>query len=766
MTVPRPLQPNLWPPRIARCFLAIFFIVLTSCGDPSEPSASKPVNVAQEVSPSTDEAATPIEPSQNAINRQLSEIRKQDQVSNPFYGEANIRTLRKRLKDPDIRSNPGLTLQTLMLLGIEEVDFGNLDAGIARLKEAHELVGLLDAPNTVRAQIIASLGMAYFRLAENDNCCARYAPESCIVPLQGKAIHTVRQGSEQAIHYFAQALKLKEVDPYLRMKCVWLTNLAYMTLGDYPHKVPKGLGIPPSAFQSPIAFPKFKNIAHGLGVDHSNLAGGAIMDDFDGDDDLDLVTSSWDTSEFMNYHENKGDGTFQERSESAGLNNMMGGLNIVQADYDGDGDLDILVLRGAWMGELGRHPNSLLQNQGNGTFIDRTHEAGLGKVHYPTQTAAWADYDNDGDLDVFIGNETDGRIAAPSQLFQNQGDGTFIDVAQDAGVTNDRYTKGVVWGDIDGDRYPDLIVSNLFGENRLYHNLGDGTFEDIASAAGIDKPIRSFPLWTWDFNNDGNLDIFISAYSARVGDFVLHYLGHPTKVEPSGHFQGDGRGAFTNVARADGLDQPMLTMGSNYGDLNNDGYLDFYLGTGEPDISVILPNMMFLNRGGEHFIDVTMAGGFAHLQKGHSVAFADFDEDGDQDIFEQMGGAKRVDKYRDSMYENPGFGNHWLKVKLIGTVSNRSGIGARIHAKFVEKGEPSRSVYRHISSGGSFGANPLREHIGLGKATTVLRLEIYWPTSNQRQIFKNVAANQFIEVTEGEPQFRVIARSTIPESDY
>ncbi|MGY8690389.1 MAG: CRTAC1 family protein, partial [Verrucomicrobiales bacterium] len=237
--------------------------------------------------------------------------------------------------------------------------------------------------------------------------------------------------------------------------------------------------------------------------------------------------------------------------------------------------------------------------------------------------------------------------------------------------------------------------------------------------------------------------------------FVLHYLGQPFTLEPPGHYAGNGKGQFTNVAKSQDLELPMLPMGSNFGDLNNDGYLDFYLGTGEPSISVILPNMMFLNNHGRGFIDVTMAGGFGHLQKGHGISFADFDEDGDQDVFEQMGGAKPVDKFHDALYENPGFENHWVKIRLIGTASNHFGIGARIHAEFDDHGK-QRSVYRHVGSGSSFGANPLRQHIGLGKAAEITRLEVYWPTSNTRQMFTKVPVEQIIEVTEGEENFRTI----------
>jgi hypothetical protein len=702
---------------------------------------------------SSAQTARPLD--QSKIERLLVEIRSFTDRDNQFFGDGSVLALRDRLASLDMQTAPGPFTQTLLKLGIAEVDYGNLEAGIQRLLEAYKLIAQLDAPNSARAQVIAALGVAYLRLAETENCCALHAPESCIVPLRGAALHTNRRGSEAAIKYFEEVIRMKEVDPSIKLSCVWLMNIAYMTLGDYPAKVPRGMGIPTSTFESKISFPRFENVSVKLGLDRFGLAGGAVMDDFDGDNDIDLVTSCWDTAEPLSYSENVGNGKFEDRTEASGLKHMLGGLNLIHADYDNDGDLDLYVLRGAWMAARGRHPNSLLQNQGNGTFIDRTFESGLGHEHFPTQTAAWADYDNDGDLDLYVGNETDPSFAAPCQLFQNLGDGTFVDVAAKAGVTNDRYTKGVVWGDVDGDRWPDLIVSNIDLENRLYRNQGDGTFIDTAKAAGVALPLRSFPVWTWDFNNDGMLDVFISSYEGTVVEFVLHCIGKPVKGGLAGHYMGNGRGQFTNVAKAQGLTSPMLPMGANYGDLNNDGYLDFYLGTGEPMISEILPNMMYLNNRGEQFIDVTMAGGFGHLQKGHGIAFADFDEDGDQDIFQQMGGAKRVDKYRDALYQNPGFGSGWLKVKLVGKTSNRSGIGARIKAT-IKEGQSERSIYRHVGSGSSFGGNPFRQHIGIGKATEVARLEVYWPTTDKTQVFENIAVNQMIEVSEAEEKFRVL----------
>jgi hypothetical protein len=214
------------------------------------------------------------------------------------------------------------------------------------------------------------------------------------------------------------------------------------------------------------------------------------------------------------------------------------------------------------------------------------------------------------------------------------------------------------------------------------------------------------------------------------------------------------------VAEQYNLVRPTAPMGSNFGDLDNDGYLDFYLGTGYPAIHNIMPNVMYRNRNGRRFADVTYTGGFGHLQKGHAVVFADLDHDGDQDVFEQMGGAYPVDRYRNVLYENPGFGNHWITIKLVGVRSNRSAIGARIRAEIVEDGA-RRSVYRHVNSGGSFGGNPLRQTIGLGKASRVEALEIFWPTSGLTQSFTDVAADQVLHIVEGEPSYTTVQVKTL-----
>jgi hypothetical protein len=195
-------------------------------------------------------------------------------------------------------------------------------------------------------------------------------------------------------------------------------------------------------------------------------------------------------------------------------------------------------------------------------------------------------------------------------------------------------------------------------------------------------------------------------------------------------------------------------MGANFGDLNNDGWLDFYLGTGDPDLKNLMPNLMYLNRGGQRFVDVTFAGGFGNLQKGHGVAFADLDNDGDQDIFEKMGGAYPADKYHDLLFENPGFGNHWIAVQAVGVTSNRSAIGARVRVDIIEGGRP-RTIYKTVNSGGTFGCNPLRQSIGLGQASKIERLEVFWPTTGKTQVV-TPPLDGFIRIIEGQPGYSIL----------
>lgn len=588
------------------------------------------------------------------------------------------------------------------------------------------------------------IAVSYLRLGETENCVNCRTGESCLLPIRGSGVHSRQEGSRKAIQILMELLQRNPNE----LKARWLLNIAYMTIGGYPDDVPKEFLIPPEAFESEEPFPRFPNVAAELGLDVFKRSGGCIVDDFNGDGWLDVVASGSAAVDQLRYFESTRDSQFSEKTEEARLTGLLGGLNLVQADYDNDGDVDILVLRGGWRRRFPHHPNSLLRNDGQGRFWDVTFDVGLGNQHFPTQTAAWADFDNDGDLDLYIGNEQ-----FPNQLFENVG-GRFTDIAKRAGVDNvSRFTKGVVWGDYNNDRYPDIYVSNLEASNRLYRNNRDGTFTDVAPELDVVRPYSSFPCWFWDFNNDGILDIYVDSCLWNVRDVAADYLGLPHDAERDCLYQGDGHGGFREVAAEKNLTRVTHSMGCNFGDLDNDGFPDFYLGTGYPGYDGLMPNLMFHNHGGKRFTDVTFAGGFGHLQKGHGISFADFDHDGDQDVYAVLGGAFLGDGFNNALFRNPGFGNHWITIKLIGRDSNRSAIGARIRIDIVESGI-ARSIYKWVNSGGSFGAKPLRQEIGVGKANRIKSLEVYWPKSDQVQQFHDVEVDQFIEITEGAQKYR------------
>lgn len=739
---------------------AMFVLGCVGCGhDSDDPPVSS--------NPPQEEVILPplvIEPGHVRMLGLLGELAEKAKRDHSILGDKVARTLRGQLDKRKVaKAGDALSADTLSLhwqLGKAELQLGNIDQGIEHYTKVYDGLKKLNTenvPRDLRLEVTYELAIAHMRRGETENCCLRNSPDSCLLPIGGTGIHTKQEGSKQAIAHFTEVLRMAPPNSPMHRKAKWLLNVMYMTIDGYPDQVPRDYLIKPSRFESDETFPKFKNIAHKVGVDTFSLLGGAIVDDFTGDGYLDIVVSTFDMNAQMHFFRNNRDGTFTDRSEQSNLKGLVGGFNLLQADYDNDGDLDILMLRGGWMGKSGRIPNSLLRNDGHGRFMDVTLDAGLGEVHYPTQTAAWADYDNDGDVDLYIGNELlSASENAPCQLFQNNGDGTFTDVAKKAGVLNMGFTKGVAWGDYDGDGFADLYVSNLGSSNRLYRNKGDGTFADVAWRAFVSGPKKSFPVWFWDFDNDGILDIYVSSYEWDRGNLaavVASSLGLPDEYELAHLYQGDGKGGFKEVAEAKNLTRLTLPMGVNFGDLDNDGFLDFYLGTGYPNYEALMPNVMYRNQGGKRFSDVTSAGGFGHLQKGHGAVFADLDNDGDQDVFAQMGGFFPGDKFYDALFENPGFGNHWITVKLVGVQSNRSAIGARIHVKVIENGQ-SRSIYKHVNSGGSFGANPLQQTIGLGNSTKIESLEVDWPTTGKTQTFRNVPLDQFIQITEGNNEYK------------
>ncbi|HKV40410.1 MAG TPA: VCBS repeat-containing protein, partial [Blastocatellia bacterium] len=385
---------------------------------------------------------------------------------------------------------------------------GDLDTAVKNLETAYRLlnqsIDFMPNGNKVKLFMQEELGVAYMKQGELQNCRLNHNAQMCIFPLNAEAQHKLTGPSQKAIEYFTEYLK---TDPK-NLEVRWLLNVASMTLGKYPGGVPKEFLIPQSAFESKEDIGRFTDVAGSLGVDAPGGAGGVIIDDFDNDGFLDIVESSVDPCDSLHYFHNNGDGTFSDWTQRAGLAGQTGGLNIIQTDYNNDGWIDLFVMRGGWDFPM---RNSLLRNNGDGTFTDVTIQSGLDTGPFRTHSVAWADFDNDGYVDVFIGHEL-----GPSQLFRNKGDGTFEDVSHAAGVDKTAFTKGAVWGDYDNDGYPDLYVSNYAGDNFLYHNNGNGTFTDVAKQLHVEKPLMSFPCWFFDYDNDGFLDLFVASFVPSV----------------------------------------------------------------------------------------------------------------------------------------------------------------------------------------------------------------------------------------------------------
>jgi len=641
---------------------------------------------------------------------------------------------------------------------------------LGREKEAIDLYSkLVNTPQLKSSAILESLqpnyALANLRYAERTNCVAGHMAESCVFPIRGSGMHKDETGSRAAIKLYEGILKSHPADLASR----WLLNIAYMTVGEYPQKVPAAFLIPGlDSDSSGVDIKPFTDMAADLKLNNRNEAGGNITDDFNNDGYLDIITSDWDiTLGHMHYYKNNGDGSFSDVTQQAGLAGFRGGLNMVQADYNNDGYIDILVLRGAWVpGMFGKQPNSLLRNNGDGTFTDVTIQSGLLSFH-PTQAAVWRDFNNDGWLDIFIGNETSNpNDPQQSELYMSNGDGTFTNTAAESNCNILGFIKGATSADYNGDGRPDLFLSTVSGFRVLLRNDGvkNGVvhFSDVTAAAGLaDVQVRTFPTWFWDYDNDGRPDIFVCGYqpghNSIAYSLAAEALGTPDEQASRMYlYHNNGDGTFTNVSAQAGLNHSVFAMGSNFGDFDNDGYLDMYLGTGNPDYQSLDPAKLYKNIGGQRFADVTTPARVGNLQKGHGVSFADIDNDGDQDIYEEVGGAFLGDAYYNSFYVNPGQNNNnWICMSLKGTKCNRSGIGARIKLTFKENGV-TRCVFRDENSGGSFGSSPLRREIGIGTATMIDRIDITWPGSSSVQTFTNVKPCQFIAITQGSSEVQTV----------
>jgi enediyne biosynthesis protein E4 len=494
-------------------------------------------------------------------------------------------------------------------------------------------------------------------------------------------------------------------------------------------------------------------------------SGAAFLDyDNDGWQDILLINSTdWPEHKTRKsvpalYHNNH-DGTFTDVTAQAGLAVEMYGIGVAVGDFDNDGNEDIYI---TCVGQ-----NHLFRNLGNGKFADVTARAGVGDPGFST-SAVWFDYDNDGKLDLFVGHyvdwspETDQFCTLDGKnksycrpqnykgqsatLFHNRGNGTFENVTQKAGVGNPSgKTLGVALLDYDNDGWFDLFVANDTEPNNLYHNNHNGTFTDEGVAAGVafseaGTPRAGMGVDAGDYDNSGR-------QSVVIGNFTN---------ESMALYHNDGTGLFTDESPASGIGKwsaQSLTFAAFFFDFDLDGWLDIFAANGHvsDDISVVQPNVkyaqpphLFHNRGKQKFEEVTARLGKA-LQRavvGRGAAYGDFDNDGDLDLLITTNNGPARLLRNDNANQND-----LLRVKTVGTRSNRDGIGAKVTLKSAK----GLKLFRVVKSGSSYcSQSELPLTFGLGKPEdgTILSLDIVWP-SGQRQSIGNIKPNQSIVVEEG-----------------
>jgi len=353
---------------------------------------------------------------------------------------------------------------------------------------------------------------------------------------------------------------------------LWMTA---QKMGGYPDFVPQNYRIQVRGGYEATPL-EYEDIAERIGLDKTSGGRGTAIFDYDNDGYLDILMAA--SHGGCNLYHNNGDGTFTDVSIGSGWDGCVNAFALNVGDYDNDGNPDVFVSRlGFYAGDC-----QLYHNNGDGTFTDVTKQAGL-EVWGPCFTTSWIDYDNDGRLDLFIPNNLGGLFErkTPNRLFHNNGDGTFTDVTEASGLSTIWPTTSGAWGDYDNNGWPDLFLSNGLGRSQLFRNNGDGTFTEVTKEAGIDALVFGSPAFWWDYDNDGWLDI--GQFSWSNHEDVIYTWEHG-EGPPDGHpmcvYHNNRDGTFTEVGRELGLSGCFGTMSGNVADLNNDGYVDIVFGNG------------------------------------------------------------------------------------------------------------------------------------------------------------------------------------------
>jgi len=519
------------------------------------------------------------------------------------------------------------------------------------------------------------------------------------------------------------------------------------------------------------------------------MGSGVCLMDYDNDGYLDIYFVNG--SGFSNYfgskpwwykqpsnmlYRNRGNGTFTDVTQKSGVGYTGWGMGCSVGDFNNDGHIDIYITN------YGN--NVLYRNNGNGTFTNITNIAGVGGTKEKWSTsAAWVDYDNDGWLDLYVLNyikydkymnppepSSSFKIAgnllmnskiytsAPNILYHNNKDGTFTEVTKKAGV-EDSAGKGlgVVFSDMDSDGDQDIYIVNDGARNMLFRNNGDGTFTDIGGEAHVDTPLSGMGVSVGDYDHDGDFDIF-STYASN--DTSILYRNR--LIDVNNHTNNkNSRLLFKDVTIESMLGEDVSVgyfgWGTGFIDFDNDGYLDIFVANGDPSPDFDNPrttigqrNQLFRNNHAGGFTDVSKSAGsgFNIMRSSRGAAFGDLDNDGDIDIV-----INNNNEFANVLRNDGGNKRNWLNIKLTGTKSNKNGIGS-----FVKITAGKLQQINEVRGGsGYLSQTDTRLHFGIGKEKAIDRIDIRWP-SGLNQVIKNVDANQFMTITEGEDKVQIDKR--------
>ncbi len=628
------------------------------------------------------------------------------------------------------------------------------------------------------------LSMSYLRRGEQANClphvlnAASGSAESNRMSrdsMEGSMEHTPAEHAQycalpiQKFHqnknYAREGAKAarKLLDNYDKGNTLykWLLNYSCLITDDFPAGVPEAYRVTPAFIdkfygegknktEKEFSWLQFEEKAAEFGINTNNAGRGVGVEDFDGDGFLDIITGG--NFDDLRYYHNVGGQTFADWTERAGLANFRQPFFIAVGDYDNDGWQDFLVTH------MYHDGFTLFRNNGNGTFKDVTAGSGL-LDNRPTNglssawAPAWADVDNDGDLDLFVcqmGIEiplAKGLLSRPkmdSALYINEGN-RFVERTKEyglSGIVHDRYFIGASFGDYDRDGFLDLFLSSpIVNTTTLLKNVGGKRFE---KGALLPRRDGGFVGAFLDVNQDGRLDIFHGGFSDARTSVEMGMFGEDPEKYRSGKSavliqQDDGR-----FIEAPGFfDMPGGNMGASFGDLNNDGCYDFYLGTGSPEGWFIYPKLMFLGvadgKGGCSLktANVSMTNNFASIQKGHGIVFFDYDNNGLQDVYSSLGGMWPADRWPNQFFVNKSStSSSWVKIRLRGKKTNSFGLGASIRVNAENERGEKIVRYAHMDQKTAFGSGPYLAHLGLADARTIRDVEVLWPASGCRHTYR------------------------------